>query len=106
MRILLPLLLLAASPAVLAAQQAPAPAAQGEDARLTAFLDQAWEERVSLSPETQTSLGRKTNYDRLDNHTDAAELRERDLAERQLRDMKARFDPARIFRPGVFVGGL
>ena len=100
MRMLLPLLLLAASPLTLAAQQVPVATAQNQDAALTAFLDQAYEERVALSPEAQTSLGRKTNYDRLDDYTDAANVRERDLAERQLRDMKARFDPATLGASG------
>ncbi|MGJ3628768.1 DUF885 family protein [Sphingomonas sp. MMS24-JH45] len=48
---------------------------------------------MALSPETQTSLGLKTDYDRLDDHTDAADTRERDLAERQLAAMKAQFVP-------------
>jgi uncharacterized protein (DUF885 family) len=99
MRILLPLLLLAASPTVIAAQ-APAPAAASQDAALTAFLDQAYEQRIALSPEAQTSLGRKTNYDRLDDYTDAANVRERDLADRQLKEMKARFDPAKLGASG------
>lgn len=99
MRTLLPLLLLAAAPAALPAHvpaTTPAPAAAAEDARLTAFLDRAWEEQVALSPETQTSLGRRTDYDRLDDYTDAADVRRRDLAEAQLKAMRAGFDPARL----------
>ena len=71
-----------------------------QDAALTAFLDQAYEQRIALSPEAQTSLGRKTNYDRLDDYTDAANVRERDLADRQLKEMKARFDPAKLGASG------
>lgn len=97
MRTLLPLLLLAAVPAALPAQTPTAtPAPATADARLTAFLDRAWEEQVALSPETQTGLGRKTDYDRLDDYTDAADIRRRDLAERQLKAMRAGFDPARL----------
>jgi uncharacterized protein (DUF885 family) len=97
MRRLLPLLLAAAAPALLA-QTPPASAAAtaAEDARLTAFLDRAWEEQVALSPETQTQLGRKTSYDRLDDYTDAASVRARDLAEAQLKAMRAQFDPTRL----------
>lgn len=97
---LLPFLLLAAAPAVLAAQSpAPAPAAPAaaaEDARLVTFLDRAFDEQVALSPEMQTNLGLKTNYDRLDDYTDAAEVARRDLGERQLKDMRAQFAPARL----------
>jgi uncharacterized protein (DUF885 family) len=67
-----------------------------EDARLNRFLDTAYEERVALSPEEQTSLGRKNNYDRLDDYTEADRQRERDLQERQLRDLRAQFNPARL----------
>ena len=97
MRRLLPLLLAAAAPALLAqTPAAPTVATAAEDARLTAFLDRAWEEEVALSPETQTQLGRKTSYDRLDDYTDAASVRARDLAEAQLKAMRAQFDPTRL----------
>lgn len=99
MRLGLAAILLAATApiAVPAAAQAPAASTTAaEDARLVAFLDKAFDARVALSPEFQTSLGLKTNYDRLDDTTDAAALRERDLAERQLRAMKAEFSPERL----------
>jgi len=91
--LLLPLLSAAAplpqAPATVAS--APAPAADPRDAALNAFLDAAYDEQVALSPETQTQLGLKTNNDRLDDYTDAAATRRRDLAERQLRTLHARF---------------
>ena len=98
------LFLALAAPAAIAAQAPAVPPAESsaaaptaaEDARLTAFLDRAFDARVALSPEAQTSLGLKTNYDRLDDHTDAADQRERDLAERQLREMRAGFSPDRL----------
>jgi uncharacterized protein (DUF885 family) len=98
----LTLMLLAGATASASAQtRAPAaPAAASstaaEDARLVAFLDRAFDEQVALSPEAQTSLGLKTNYDRLDDYTDAAAVRSRDLGERQLRQMRAQFSPARL----------
>ena len=49
-----------------------------------------------MSPEAQTQLGFKTSYDRLDDYTDAAAVRERELAERQLKDMHARFRPEQL----------
>lgn len=99
MRLGLAALLLAATAPIALPAPAQAPAASttaAEDARLVAFLDKAFDARVALSPEFQTSLGLKTNYDRLDDNTDAAALRERDLAERQLREMKATFSPERL----------
>ncbi len=105
------LFLALAAPAAIAAQppatspaKSPATTAAAstavEDARLTAFLDRAFDARVALSPEAQTSLGLKTNYDRLDDNTDAGAIRERDLSERQLREMRAGFSPARLGASG------
>ncbi len=67
-----------------------------EDARLIAFLDAAFDESLALSPESMTYLGLKTDYDRLDDYTDAARRRSMALAERQVADMRARFDPATL----------
>jgi uncharacterized protein (DUF885 family) len=76
--------------------QAPAAATAAEDARLVAFLDAAFDARLALSPEGQTQLGFKTDYDKLDDYTDAAALRERELEEAQLKEMRARFRPDRM----------
>ncbi|MES2288144.1 MAG: DUF885 domain-containing protein [Pseudomonadota bacterium] len=93
MRAALALLLLSAAPIVHAATTAPAPVAQAgpQDAALLQFLDKAFDEQIALSPESQTQLGFKTNNDKLDDYTDAAAVKVRDLAERQLKDMHARF---------------
>ena len=100
MRAVLALLLLSATPLVQAAAPAPAPAqvpkAEAQDAALLQFLDQAFDEQVALSPETQTQLGFKTNYGRLDDYTDAAAVRQHELAERQLKEMQARFRPDQL----------
>lgn len=100
MRAVFALLLLSASPFVQAAAPppAPAPAAQAgvQDAALLEFLDKAFDEQVALSPESQTQLGFKTNYDRLDDYTDAANVKQRALAERQLKEMHARFKPEQL----------
>jgi len=94
------LALLAGGPAVAAAQDAHAghaghapPTAQSEDARLAAFFEQAFQERIALSPQQMTSLGIKTDYDRLDDATDAAAARALALAERQLAQMNDQFNP-------------
>lgn len=99
------LLVSAAAPAAAAAQQPPSPspapaAAPAEDQRLLAFLDRAFDESAALSPETLTSLGIKRDYGRLDDYTEAAGLRQRQLAERQLTRMKAEFEPRRLSPAG------
>ncbi|MFN3859056.1 MAG: DUF885 domain-containing protein [Caulobacter sp.] len=76
------------------AQEAQSP----EDARFTAFLDACFEEVLKLSPQAMTALGRKTEYGRLDDYTEAAGRRGVELAQDQVRRMKAQFDAARLSR--------
>ncbi|WP_243846592.1 DUF885 domain-containing protein [Sphingomonas japonica] len=75
---------------------APETNTAAEDARLTAFLDAAYDAQLALSPEAMTYQGMKTDYDKLDDYTDAASQRSFALAERQLADMRAKFDPAKL----------
>lgn len=99
LRLAVSLLLTSAAAQPLAAQpQAPAvPAAtQAEDARLNAFLDAAFDASVALSPESLTALGSKTHYDKLDDYTDAADVRRMELSESQLKAMRAQFRPERL----------
>ena len=67
-----------------------------EDQAFTTFLDQAFDETLALSPESLTSLGIKTQYDRLDDYTEAGADRALALAETQLSAMKARFSLAAL----------
>lgn len=76
-----------------AGHAAPAAATQSEDARLAAFFEQAFRERIALSPQQMTSLGLKTDYDKLDDATDAAAARSLALAERQLLQLNDQFNP-------------
>ena len=71
-----------------------------EDKRLVEFLDRAFEESIASSPETLTALGRKTDYGKLDDYTDARAQRQRELAERQLAAMKAEFDYEKLSPAG------
>jgi uncharacterized protein (DUF885 family) len=99
MRFAVALMLLPVLPLVPVATPAfaqAAPQAGAQDQALLDFLDQAFEERLGLSPESQTQLGLKTNYDKLDDYTDAATVRDQELAERQLKDMRARFKPDQL----------
>jgi uncharacterized protein (DUF885 family) len=81
-----------------ASEAAADPAAQ--DARLLAFLDSAFDARIASSPETLTSLGSKTDYDSLDDYSDAQAERDQALVEKQLADMKAQFDYASLSPAG------
>lgn len=98
MRNVLALLLLSTTPLVQAAAPSPAPVEKAgvQDAALLQFLDHAFDERLALSPESQTQLGFKTDYGRLDDYTDAAAQRQRALTERQLKEMHARFRPDQL----------
>jgi uncharacterized protein (DUF885 family) len=91
-----------APPASAGPAEAAVPAADpaAEDARLLAFLDAAYDESISSSPETLTGLGIKRDYDKLDDYTDAQAERERALAEAQLARMKADFDLAALSPAG------
>ena len=40
-----------------------------ETQRFNDWLDEEWEEQLNFSPQTQTSLGLKSNYNRLDDYT-------------------------------------
>ncbi|MBL8556550.1 MAG: DUF885 domain-containing protein, partial [Phenylobacterium sp.] len=75
----------------------PAAAQTGDlDRQLTAFLDAEYEAEVQMDPEELTSQGRKEQYDRL---TDRSEAQgEKVLAWRRdsVARMRAKFDPARL----------
>ncbi|MFL9840160.1 DUF885 domain-containing protein [Sphingomonas sp. ST-64] len=101
LRLALPLLLAGvAAPALLSAappQTAPVVAdTKAEDARLNAFLDAAFDANVALSPESQTALGLKTNYDKLDDYSRASGAKRMAMAEATLKAMRAQFDPAKL----------
>ena len=92
--------LLSGAPALAQSVSATTPAAaaqvQGEDARLNAFFEEAFQARIALSPQSMTALGIKTDYDRLDDVSDAAADRALALQEAQLARMKAEFDPEKL----------
>ena len=67
-----------------------------EDQRLMAFLDAAFEAQAARSPQFLTSLGRKEQYDRLNNYTDEYQQQSLALEQQQLQQLRAQFDPARL----------
>jgi uncharacterized protein (DUF885 family) len=89
------LLSLLALPVAGASQPAASPAATvppaTQDQLLNTNLDMWFDEQVALSPQQQTALGLKTNYDRLDRYTEAARQEALDLRRRQLGLMRSHF---------------
>ena len=81
---------------------APAPVVDpaAEDRRLMEFVDAAFDAQVARSPQFLTSLGSKEQYDRLNRYTDAYQRESLALAEAQLRELRTRFDPARLSPAG------
>ncbi|NBB16202.1 DUF885 family protein [Caulobacter sp. SLTY] len=76
---------------------APAFAATSDlDRELTVFLDKAFEEELAMSPEWLTRLGRKTQYDRLSDRSDAAAEKRLAWRRASVAEMKRRFDPAKL----------
>jgi len=96
-----------AAPDAPAPGPAPAPAAAGalsgpdaQDAQLNQFLDAAFDEQIATNPQLLTSLGSRRLYDRLNDYTDAYRMRQIALKERQLAELRRRFDPARLSPAG------
>ena len=89
---------LMAGPAMAQAPAPPpaAPAAQSEDARLSAFFLAAFMEVVNLSPETLTQLGMKTRYSELGDYTYAGQKKQVDLGNALAARMKREFDRAKL----------
>lgn len=83
--------------AVAAPAAAPAVAsAQSEDARLAEWFEAAYQARLSLSPQQMTSMGLKTDYDKLDDQSPEAQARSLALAETQLAELKSSFDVSKL----------
>jgi uncharacterized protein (DUF885 family) len=74
--------------------------AEAEDSRLTQFLDAAFDEQNSTNPQQLTLLGSRQLYDRLNDYTDAYRQRQLALEERQLAELRRRFNPARLSAQG------
>lgn len=88
----------AAAPVPASAAAPSGPAA--EDARLTTFLDAAFDAQIATNPQQLTQLGSRQLYDRLNDYTDAYRERQRALKETQLAELRRQFDPARLSAAG------
>lgn len=85
---------LMASLAALSAGLAPGASAAAEDAvaAANAFFERALDERLDLNPETASSLGLRTGYDRWQDASEAGDSERLALAERQLAELRATID--------------
>ncbi len=70
--------------------KAAAPSAE-ESARLTKYLDAEYENELAMSPEDLTSRGRKDQYDKLDDYSDAGDDRLLEFRRKSVADMTASF---------------
>lgn len=72
--------------------RAGSPAASAaESDRLTAYLDAEFEKELQMSPEWLTSLGRKEQYDKLDDRSEAEQDRQLEWRRKSVAEMKASF---------------
>ena len=71
-------------------------AAASESARLNAWLDARFEEELRFSPIFETILGRKTDYDKIDDVSEAADDMRLAWRETSVADLKRTFDYARL----------
>jgi uncharacterized protein (DUF885 family) len=85
----IPFLLVACSQEPPAAKQTTS---QSESERLNAWFDARYEEELQMSPMTLTSLGRKDQYDQVDDMSEAAEDKQLAWLESTVSDLKAQFD--------------
>ncbi|HEX6784083.1 MAG TPA: DUF885 domain-containing protein [Sphingomicrobium sp.] len=84
----------------LTAQTAIAAPANAEDARLTAFLDAEFAQDLKLRPQLATRLGIKEGEDRLDDISDAGQLKRLEARRASVARMKAEFDRSKLSPAG------
>lgn len=93
---LLAICLVWATAPAMAAPDATAQTQIDADARLTAFLNNEFATELTMRPQLATRLGLKTGQDRLDDISDAGQLRRLEWRRASVARMKAAFDPAHL----------
>lgn len=76
--------------------EAVSAAPQTETQRLNVWLDEQYAEQLEASPMTKTSLGDKTDYDKLDDFSLAAEQRDLEWLRDSVSTMQSEFDYAEL----------
>lgn len=67
-----------------------------ESQKLTRYLNAEFEEELAMSPESLTRLGRKDQYDKLDDYSEADAQKQLDWRRQSVVDMKAQIDPGKL----------
>lgn len=70
--------------------------AEDQSAAINAWFEETWEAEVARSPEQQTFLGRKTNYDQWDDPSDAFAEESHRIEQAKLAEMRSAFDPGKL----------
>lgn len=84
------------NPAARTADAASITAAEDQSAAINAWFEEAWESEVARSPEQQTFLGRKTNYDQWDDPSDEFAQEDHRIEQAKLAEMRAMFDAGKL----------
>ena len=79
---------------------AQVPAFAATSNALTVYLDAAYEEELQMDPEDLTAQGRKDQYDRLTDRSEAAQTRQLSWRRKSVAGMKAKFNPAELNEEG------
>lgn len=67
-------------------------ALQSESDRLNAWFDERWQEALNFSPLRKTQLGRKDDYDKIDDFSDAAVEEQLEWRRQSTAEMRSQFD--------------
>jgi uncharacterized protein (DUF885 family) len=86
--------------AIVSAQPTAVAPANSEDARLTAFLDKEFDAQLKSRPQLATRLGLKEGEDKLDDISDAAQLKQLQEMRDSVARMKAQFDRSKLSTAG------
>ncbi len=75
---------------------AAAPAVEDQTAAINAFFEAYDRAQLARSPLGQSYRGIKTDYDKWDDFSDAAAVRQQEAEQAALAEMRAKFDPAKL----------
>jgi uncharacterized protein (DUF885 family) len=90
----------AAPPEAAAPSTARADDAETATARLNAWLDARYEEELAFSPLTKTQLGRKDDYDKIDDLSEGGDEAQLEWRRASVRELEREFDRSRLTPEG------
>ena len=88
------------SSAPVAQPAAPAEQIERETARLNEWFNARYEEQLDFSPLTKTRLGRKDDYDRIDDFSESGQDAQLEWRRQTVRDLEREFDRAQLTAEG------